>query len=156
MAMGTVPCVTVLSLRNGAGGGGDELFNIEGLPSPDEMRSHNRAGRRASSGCNRSAWVDGWAAVALTTFGLTSLAGAVYITAFGDTFDEKTTNATTNEHLRYIVGGTVAGVSAILIAVGLKHACRCVRARRGEPTGMPEWPTPHIPPVLRSATNDCI
>lgn len=156
MAMGAVPCVNVLSLRNGAGMGGDELFNIEGLPSPDEMRSHNRAARRASSECNPSDWADGWVAVALTTFGITSLASAVYITISGDMFDGKAANANAPEHLRYIVGGTLAGVSAILIGFGLKHACRCMRSRRRELTGMPEWPAPHVPPVRRRATDERI
>ncbi|WP_157125681.1 hypothetical protein [Pandoraea norimbergensis] len=135
ISMGTVPRVAVVQLRRGADGGdGDELFNIEGLTPPDDMRSCGRASRRSISERSQSAYVNGWVAVALTALGTAGAAAASYLAFYDDAFNTDPPPTAADKHIRYAVGGTMGALSLVLVASGLRHACRCVTACRGEPS----------------------
>ncbi|MGC7404224.1 hypothetical protein ACPWR0_21815 [Pandoraea pneumonica] len=143
ISMGTVPRVAVLPLRSDLGDAGEELFNIEALTAPDDMRSHTRASQRSVAERNRSAWVNACTAIAFTTFGLTSLAATVYLTLFDADLNVRPL-AGTDDYFRYGAGVGMTTVSMILIGIGVKHARGYARARRGESVAPSIRP---IPPV---------
>lgn len=157
ISMGTVPRVAVLQLGRGTGNDGDALFNIEGLTSPDDMRSQSRTSRRSISERNHSVWVNGWVAVALTASGLTSMAAAVYVSFYDDPYRSNPPVTISDEHIRYIAGGAMGVLSAVLVATGLKHACRCARACRDkEPAWVPNRQLPTVTSDTEAGARDRI
>ncbi|VVD82572.1 hypothetical protein PIN31115_01191 [Pandoraea iniqua] len=147
ISMATVPRVAVVQLRGGSNDG-DELFNIEGLTPPDDMRSNSRASRRSISERSHSAYVNGWVAVALTALGTAGAAAAAYLAFYDAAFETDPPPTAADTHIRYAVGGTMGALSLVLVASGLRHACRCVTACRGEPS-IPRASSRHASPITR-------
>ncbi|WP_287497253.1 hypothetical protein [Pandoraea sp. CB10b_02] len=93
--------------------------------APDEVRLHSRtASRLARAGC-----AAGLAGVACTVLGIASFAGGAYLCL--DAASDVADGAPGREPwAAYAVGGTLVGMAAISISIGLHQVGACLRKRR--------------------------